>query len=258
MIGAVIPLYVLCKIVWPHKVDGLKIYFYKRLLKLIGFQVHTHGTIATAAPVFFVANHTSYLDIPVLGSLLPASFIAKAEVASWPLFGFMAKLLGTVFIERRSIRAKQQRDTLTEHLAARQNLILFPEGTSTDGQMVLPFKSTLFSAIETAAKDIPILVQPVSIGCTAIDGLPMTQNLRHFYTWFGDMTLMPHLWQAFKCNRLTIHVVFHTPINVHDVPDRKKLAALSHQAVSEGIEHCVTGRWDEPDKEAVRIAPPHA
>lgn len=256
MIGAAIPLYVLCNLFAPRKAAGLRMFFYRCLLRVIGFEVRAHGTMNGEPPVFFVCNHTSYLDIPVLGALLPASFIAKAEVASWPIFGFMAKLFGTVFIERRQSRAEQQRDTLTGHLAARRNLILFPEGTSTDGQMVLPFKSSLFGAIETAAKEINVFVQPVSIACTAVDGLPMIQNLRSFYSWYGDMTLLPHLWQAFKCDRFTIDVVFHPPINVLDFPDRKSLAAACHRAVAAGVEKCVTGRWLQAAADHVLIPAP--
>jgi len=146
----------------PRSGYKLPMIFHKILLKLIGFDVRIHGAMPVTGPVLFVCNHTSYLDIPVLGALIPASFVAKAEVASWPLFGFMAKLQNTVFIERRQTRAISQRDQLTRYLADGRNLILFPEGTSTDGRYVLPFKSSLFGAIETAAKDIDVIIQPVS------------------------------------------------------------------------------------------------
>ncbi len=245
MLIVMVPAHVLYGLIRPKDRYRLPLFFHKILLKLIGFDVRVHGGIATDRPIFFVANHTSYLDIPVLGSLIPASFVAKAEVASWPLFGFLAKLQHTVFIERRSTRAGQQRDTLVSHLSEGRNLIIFPEGTSSDGQMVLPFKSSLFSAIENAAADISVTVQPVSVSCTGIDGLPLTQHLRSFYVWYGDMTLVPHLWQAFKCDRFAIDVVFHPPIHVQGSLDRKQLAITCQQAVATGIENCVTGRWHD-------------
>ena len=257
MLAAAIPPYLLCRTFWPRRAPHLKVFFYRSLLKLIGFEVRTHGLMATTPPVFFVCNHASYLDIPVLGAVLPASFVAKSEVASWPIFGFMASLFGTVFIERRSVRAVQQRDTLSKHLAERHSLILFPEGTSTDGQMILPFKSSLFGAIESAAADIDLLVQPVSVVCTAIDGLPLTQNLRSFYSWYGDMTLLPHLWQAFKCDRFTIDVIFHHPVRARDTHGRKELAALCEKAVAAGVEQCVTGRWLPAEPEPVMIPAAH-
>jgi lyso-ornithine lipid O-acyltransferase len=256
MLGTATPVYILCKSLWPQKTLQLKMFFYRCLLKLIGFQVRTHGAMNNSAPVFYVANHISYLDIPVLGALLPASFVAKSEVASWPVFGFMARLFDTVFIERRQARAAKQRDTLGEHMAARHNLILFPEGTSTDGQRVLPFKSSLFGAIENAARDIDVSVQPVSVSCTAIDGLPVTQNLRHVYGWYGDLSLIPHLWLAFKCGRFTIDVIFHPPIHAKDMPNRKDLAAACQKAVAHGVEQCVTGRWLAAQTEPALIAAP--
>lgn len=249
-----IPVHLVYRIVRPRDHYRLPLVFHQLLLRIIGFQVRTHGTMSANKPVFFVCNHTSYLDIPVLGALIPASFVAKAEVASWPLFGYMAKLQNTVFIERRQTRAANQRDQLTHYLSEGRNLILFPEGTSTEGRHVLPFKSSLFGAIENAAEDIDITVQPVSIACTAIDGLPMSQNLRSFYAWYGDMTLLPHLWQAFKCNGFTIDVVFHQPIRARDVSDRKNLARLTQSAVAEGVERCLTGRWLSSDPEPTAIA----
>lgn len=256
MILVMTPAHLLCLVLWPRGRYRLPIVFHRLLLKLIGFRLRTHGAMATAAPVFFVANHTSYLDIPVLGALIPASFVAKADVAAWPLFGFLARLQGTVFIERRSHRAGQQRDQLIGHLAEGRSLILFPEGTSSDGQTVLPFKSSLFGAIETAAADIDVIVQPVSVACTALDGLPLTQNLRPFYAWYGDMTLLPHLWQAFKCGQFTIDVVFHPPLRAKDIPDRKDLAAACHRAVARGVEQCVTGRWLPAEAETALLPAP--
>lgn len=247
LVAMMVPSHMIYHALRPHDHYRLPLKFHRLLLKLLGFTVQVHGGIAQASPVFFVANHSSYLDIPVLGALIPASFVAKAEVASWPLFGFLAKLQGTVFIERRSARAAMQRDQLTTYLAEGRNLIIFPEGTSSDGQMVLPFKSSLFGAIESAAADIDIVVQPVSVTCSGIDGLPLTQYLRSFYAWYGDMTLLPHLWQAFKCNRFTVEVAFHPPIRARDVRDRKELAAACQRAIASGVEQSVTGRWLESD-----------
>jgi 1-acyl-sn-glycerol-3-phosphate acyltransferase len=237
-----IPIHVAVAFANPRHATRLPMIFHRLLLKIIGFKVQVHGALASGGPVLFVANHASYLDIPVLGALIPGSFVAKAEVASWPLFGFMAKLQNTVFIERRARHVDQQRQTLISHLSQGHNLILFPEGTSTDGQRVLPFKSSLFSAIEDAAADLDILVQPVSITCTALDNLPMTQSLRHMYGWYGDLELVPHLWQALKCSRFTVDVIFHPPLHARDIPDRKRLAQHCYQLVASGVEQSIRGR----------------
>ena len=102
--------------------------------------------------MLFAANHVSYLDITVLGSLLDASFIAKTEVAGWPLFGWLARLQRSVFIDRRARSTAHQRDSIAARLAAGEALILFPEGTSGDGNRLLPFKSALFSVADHAGR----------------------------------------------------------------------------------------------------------
>src|SRR6185437_1390398 len=126
------------------------------------------------------SNHTGYLDISVLGSRLPASFIAKSEVARWPLFGWLAKLQRSVFVDRQVRSTAQQRDAIAERLAAKDALILFPEGTSNDGTFVLPFKSALFSVV-FGKSETPVTVQPVSLAYTRLDGLPIGRALRPFF-----------------------------------------------------------------------------
>jgi 1-acyl-sn-glycerol-3-phosphate acyltransferase len=216
--------------------------FHYLLLKLLGFRVRIHGAIAEKGPIFFVANHSSYLDIPVLAALLPVSFVAKAEVATWPLIGFLASLQKTLFIERRKDQINKQRDVIHRHLAQGKNLVLFPEGTSSDGSIVLPFKSALFSIIDENLGDLTLTVQPVSIACTAIHGMPMTRAWRPFYAWYGDMTLVEHLWEVFKFGHYTIDVIFHPPVKSEDFADRKRLTAYCQEQVARGIEQCVTGR----------------
>ena len=222
----------------PFKIPRL---FHGLLLRLFGIRLQVIGTPSSATPVFFVANHVSYLDILVLGSLLPAAFVAKADVASWPLFGFLAKIQNTLFIERRATRAAAQRTQLQIHLAKRQSLILFPEGTSSDGMNVLPFKSSLFSIVTESAPDIAITIQPISLTCTALDGFPLLREQRPLYGWYGDMTLLPHLWNVFKRGRFTVEVIFHPPMAAGEHPDRKILAATCQSLVARGIEQSLRG-----------------
>jgi len=236
------PVHVVYQRLYPDNPFGISMRFHRIVLRMLGFRIKTSGTISTDKPTLFVANHSSYMDIPVLGSLLPAAFIAKAEVASWPLFGHLAKLQNTVFVERRSTRVAQQRSKLSTLLASGRNLILFPEGTSSDGQSVLPFKSGLFSVMESAGPNTSITVQPISIACTALDGLPLTRMFRPFYAWYGDMTLVSHLWTVFKLGSFTINVIFHEKLSRDAFHDRKALAAYCQQQVAHGIEQCVAGR----------------
>lgn len=227
-----------------HPQDPFKIScrFHSLVLRILGIRLRLYGEPSTVSPVLFVANHVSYLDVIALGSLLPASFIAKSEVAGWPLFGFLAKVQNTIFIERRSTRAADQRTQLQDLLAQKQNLILFPEGTSSDGLRVLPFKSSLFSAVEDSASSARITVQPVSITCTQLDGFPMLREDRALYAWYGDMTLMPHLWDVFKRGHFTLDIIFHEPLTTEDMPNRKVLAAACQERVASGIEQSLSGK----------------
>ena len=239
---AVIPVHIFYNTFRSDNANKITPLFYSLLLRIIGFRLRVHGTLAGTKPTLFIANHTSYLDIPVLGALLPASFVAKSDVAAWPFFGFMAKLQRTIFIERQAGRASDQSNQLRDLLAKGRSLILFPEGTSSDGQSVLPFKSSLFSVAEEAGRDIALAIQPISVACTEMNGLPMTRTFRSFYTWYGDMTLVGHLWAAFRFGHFTIDVIFHPPVSPTEFPNRKALAAYCQQQVARGIEQCVTGR----------------
>src|SRR5215210_6351082 len=123
-------------------------FYHRCCCRILGIRVREVGCKAEARPVLFAVNHISYLDITVLGSLLDASFIAKTEVAGWPLFGWLARLQRSVFIDRRARSTALQRDSIAARLAANEALILFPEGTSGDGTRLLPFKSALFGVAD--------------------------------------------------------------------------------------------------------------
>lgn len=223
----------------PYLISQL---FHRTLMRALGFRLRVHGTIASSAPTLFVANHASYLDIPVLSALIPASFVAKAEVSGWPLIGFLAKMQNTIFVERRSVKAEQQRNVLRAELEKIRSLIVFPEGTSTDGLKVLPFKSSLFSIAEEGQGEIGLMVQPVSVVCTCLDGLPITRGWRSLYAWYGDMTLVPHLWNVLKLGNFTVDVIFHPAVKPASFPDRKALSQYCHDEVARGIQQCLKGR----------------
>lgn len=226
---------------WPAQVS-LPVWYHRRCCRLLGFRVVRRGKPVQDGPVLFVSNHCSYLDITVLGSLVPASFIAKTEVARWPLFGALAKLQRSVFVDRQSFRAVKQRDEMSARLEAGDSLILFPEGTSSDGNRVLPFKSGLFSVAELEPGGRPLIVQPVSIAYTMLDGLPMGRYLRPFFAWYGDMELVSHLWQWAGLGRLTVVVRFHEPVTLAQFGSRKVLSEHCYAVVSRGMSEALAGR----------------
>jgi 1-acyl-sn-glycerol-3-phosphate acyltransferase len=247
---ATIPPYLLTRVV-SHRAAGRVVVGYWRVVtRLIGFSVVTRGRPETeAGPVLFVANHASYLDIIVLGSLIPACFIAKAEVAGWPGFGFLARLARTVFVDRRPTATARERDSVRARLEAGDSLILFAEGTSNDGNCVLPFKSALLSVAETALTgpdglSRPLPVQPVSIAYTRLDGLPIGRALRPYFAWYGDMTLAGHLISALGLGRVLVEVTFHPVTDVAAFESRKALTRHCQTLSAAGVALLLAGRAD--------------
>lgn len=213
--------------------------------RLAGVRVTMHGEPQTERPVLFVSNHVSYLDIVVLGSLVRASFVAKSEVADWPVLGWLSKIQNTVFIRRRRHAASGQRDELKTRLAQGDSLILFPEGTSGCGNHTLQFKSALFGVVEGDDPQLPFPVQPVSVVYTKFGGLPMDRAHRPFVAWYGDMELAPHLWRLLGLGEISVDVIFHNPLTINDFPSRKALSSYCGRVVAEGVSVARAGRLSE-------------
>lgn len=216
---------------------------YHRLCwRILGFRVDAKGRQSDRNPTLFVCNHASYLDITILGGLIRGSFIAKSEVSRWPLFGALARLQRTVFVERRAQRSAEQRDAVSRRLAAGEDLILFPEGTSGDGNRVLPFKSALFGAAEIVIESAPVAVQPVSIAYVRLNGIPMGRFFRPFFAWYGDMDMATHLWTLLGLGTVTVSVEFHPVVTRAGFASRKALAEHCHCVVAEGVAAALSGR----------------
>lgn len=224
----------------------LPIWYHERCCRILGFRVETRGQQSTAQPTLYACNHVSYLDIMVLGSLIEGSFVAKTEVARWPLFGWLARLQGSVFVERRGRKTALHRDEMGQRLDAGDSLILFPEGTSGDGNQILPFKSALFSVAERRPHDQALLVQPVSIAYTRLDGVPMGRYLRPLFAWYGDMDLAPHLWQVSGLGWATVVVEFHPAVTIDKFGSRKLLSEYCQGRVAAGMAAALSGRPQSP------------
>lgn len=210
--------------------------YWRLVARLCGFTIRVHGAPVTPGPVLFVANHASYFDILILGALLKARFVAKSEVAGWPGLGFLARLSGTLFVERRPGGSAREAGLMARVLDRGESLILFPEGTSNDGNRVLAFKSSLFAAAET------VVVQPVSVAYAVLDRAPMPRAFRPFFAWYGGMTLVDHLFFALGLGDATVDVVFHPPVLKGDFPDRKALANHCHDVIAHGLGLALAGR----------------
>ncbi len=253
---AAIPLqWLLVKLNLPLQ-KRLPYWYHRRVVRILGIAVEVRGRPSEVHPTLYVANHASYLDITVLGSVLKCSFVAKAEIADWPGFGVLAKLQRSVFVDRRRGQTGSHRDEMTRRLEAGDDLVLFPEGTSSDGTFVLPFKSALFSVAERRPHGEPLLVQPVTIAYTLLDGVPMGRYLRPFFAWYGDMDMGSHLPQALGMGDLTVVVEFHEPVTLDDFGSRKALAGYCGAAVSRGLAAALSGRALPRPNPAERAAHP--
>ena len=175
-----------------------------------------------------VANHSSWLDIFTLNAAQCVYFVSKSEVAAWPGIGWLSRAAGTVFIKRDRLQAKLQSNVLSSRFQMGHKLLFFPEGTSTDGQQVLPFKSTLFAALfEQSLKNI-IHVQPVSVVYKAPKGCD-----ERFYGWWGDMAFDAHFLLTLSTWRQgRVEVVFSPPVAIAEFASRKELSKYLQSQVS--------------------------
>ena len=218
--------------------------FHRVACRIVGLDVELWGERSRARPTLYICNHTSYFDIVALGSVLPGSFVAKVEVRGWPLFGFMARLQRTVFVERRRDATAKHRDEMVARMEAGDSLILFPEGTSSDGNRVLPFKTAFFGIAEKPIGGRPLTVQPVSIAYTKLNGIPMGRRYRPYYAWYGDMDLASHLLEMVGLGRATVVVECHAPVTIEQFKNRKELAAYCERVIAEGVSKAISGRLE--------------
>jgi 1-acyl-sn-glycerol-3-phosphate acyltransferase len=210
--------------------------------RIFGVRVAVSGRLSDARPTLFVSNHVSYLDIMVLGSLVGGSFVAKAEIAGWPVFGWLAKLQRSVFVDRQRASTASQGGLIRKRLNAGDSLILFPEGTSGDGNRILRFKSALLGAADLVIDGRPLAVQPVSVVYAALDGIPIGRAFRPFFAWYGDMMLAAHMWRMAGLGTTTAAVHFHPPVTVAECGSRKALAQVAEAAVAGGVAALLSGR----------------
>lgn len=218
--------------VWPSMARRFPMHYHRLVCRIIGVRLQVIGTPPGTGPALIASNHASWLDIVVLSAVAPVSFVAKREVNTWPFFGSLARLQRTVFVDRdRRHATGSARETMRRRLTAGDILVLFPEGTSTDGRRVLPFKSAFFGAADLEG----VAVHPVSVAYSGHRNLPMTRRLRPFYAWYGDMALASHLWSALASGPIEATVVYHPPLASDVTADRKHIARLSEEAVRRGL-----------------------
>ena len=215
---------------------------------LMGLRVQVVGEAAEAKPVLFVSNHSSWLDVLVLGATLEASFVAKHEVGTWPVIRTVARLGRTVFISRTRAGTKGEAGSIRERLAAGDSLILFPEGTTCDGGRVLPFRSAFLSVADAAQA-----VQPVSVVFDRLGGLPACRRDRPLFAWYGDTDIFTHFWRLARRSNARATVVLHGTLDPAAWGDRKALSAACAEVVAES---CASLRQNRPASPLPAPVPP--
>jgi 1-acyl-sn-glycerol-3-phosphate acyltransferase len=213
-------------------------FYWRTVAWLMGMRLRVVGQTAQGPSVLFVSNHSSWLDVMVLGAALEACFVAKREVGQWPVVSFIARLGRTVFVSRSRTQTKGEAVLIRERLAAGDNIILFPEGTTSDGGRVLAFRSAFLSVADQARQ-----VQPVSIVYDRLGGLPACRRDRPLFAWYGDMDIGSHLWRLARRPSARATVVLHPPLDPAAYPDRKTLTAACSAVIAES---CATLRQNRP------------
>ncbi|MBB1092744.1 1-acyl-sn-glycerol-3-phosphate acyltransferase [Rhodopseudomonas palustris] len=232
---ALVPLHLLARrFGWPIQ-RSLPQLYHRILCRLIGVRIREVGRRDGHGPVLILANHVSWLDICVISALTPVAFVAKSEVAAWPLFGWLAKLQRTIFIDRQ---ARHRTGAATAEIGARLRdgdaVVLFAEGTSSDGSRVLPFRSALVGAVHHALGEeaqAAIGVQPMAVTYIGFGGLPIGRELRERVAWYGDADLIPHFIGVLSAGAIDVTVSWGEPIAASAATDRKAIARDAEQSV---------------------------
>jgi 1-acyl-sn-glycerol-3-phosphate acyltransferase len=210
--------------------------YHRALCALIGVRIREVGRRSTARPALILSNHVSWLDICVIGALSPVVFVAKSEVARWPVLGWLATLQPTIFVNRR---ARHQTGATTKEIAGRllggDAVVLFAEGTSSAGTRVLPFRSALVGAVHHALGKSThhrhVTVQPMSVAYVHLSGVPIGRGLRERVAWYGDADLAPHLLQLLLAGAIDVTVSWGEATAYDTSADRKAIARDAEQSV---------------------------
>jgi 1-acyl-sn-glycerol-3-phosphate acyltransferase len=210
--------------------------YHRVLCALIGVRIREVGQRSAQSPLLILSNHVSWLDIGVITALAPVVFVAKSEVARWPVFGWLARLQRTIFINRQ---ARHQTGAATREIAGRllggDAVVLFAEGTSGDGIRVLPFRSALIGAVHQALGSTThhseITVQPMSLAYVGLGGIPLGRALRERVAWYGDADLIPHFFRVLACGAIDVTVSWGDAVAYDMRADRKQIARDAENAV---------------------------
>ena len=208
--------------------------YHKIILKLLSIKIVVKGSLGEDGSLI-VSNHASWIDIFIISSVIKTSFVSKSEVSRWPLVSWLAKLQRTIFIDRNNHKElTKTANKIQDRISNKQNVVLFPEGTSSDGNKVLPFKSSIFMLCELSEVS-KFKIQPISIAYTKYNGLSMTRIERMLIAWYGDMDLLSHLYNIIRSGSFEVEVTFHNRIDISEKKSRKDIAGECEAIVRDGF-----------------------
>lgn len=229
-------------------------FYHRGLARTLGLRVEIAGA-PRARHALFIANHSSYLDIPVFAGAVPAAFVARHDIAGWPGIGLLAALGRTVYAERRVARSGAVRDAMRARLAAGESLVMFPEGTTNNGVRILPFRSSLFSAVDLEGPlREGLRVQPAVITYHRVGGMPIPGWMRPVYAWYGDMPLVSHLWRVLKLAPVNVRVTLLPAVDPAQFADRKALARHCEGMIASAYA-AIRRQAPEPREGGIRALP---
>ena len=212
--------------------NWLPVIFHRLLIWLLSIKIEYVGDFKKAVSCnLFISNHISYLDIPILGSMAPLRFVAKSEVKHWPILGLLSKLASTIFIKRVRSNSLFQKNKIFTLLSEGKKLLIFPEGTTSDGNRVLPFKSSIFSALENKN----FIIQPLIIIYSDLNGIPINRWLRPLIAWYGNMEFIPHLSVLKNIKSIQVKIIYLKPISTINFSNRKELSNYLEQQIHEAL-----------------------
>lgn len=208
----------------PPRAGVIPHYYHRLTAQQLGLKIRRFGRPHIGRPLLILANHMSWLDIVALSTVMPLSFVARADMAGWPIFGLFAKLQRSIFVERtRKSATKAANEALSARLLAGDPVVLFAEGTTSDGTRVLSFRSSMVGAVEGLFGQAEPVIQPVAIAYTRYQGLPMLRTKRPDVAWYGDMDLIPHFAGILKGGPIEVTLTFCDPLPLEVISDRKQL-----------------------------------
>lgn len=207
-------------------------WYHRLCCKIFRIKVIVEGQIDEGDHVVYISNHVSYFDIPVIASVLRTAFVAKLDVANWPLFGTLGRLQKTFFISRNPRHAEREKGAFQARLDDPLPLVLFAEGTSTLGEKIVPFKSTLFEVFLNKN----LRLQPMTLSILEVDRVKSSErDQKEIYAW-GDVEIPEHMWRFAKMRGCTIKLKFQEPLSSHSYSDRKLLSNDCYMRVVEGLD----------------------